>query len=175
MEKTVKQLKNFRVDALYGKKRHYNAADRKTKYAYWTSITLVVLNALTSTALVNVVFGEGTKKAEITALVLAVLATITVGLKKTCDFEKQAAGNRAVADAYLKIGKNISLTLSLREDGILSNEMFTERADSIMSSINETNELGTQFPTSNADYKAAKKGIDNGEEYYTEDELNLWE
>lgn len=32
---TLNKVRELRVDALYGKKKHYNAADRKAKYPLW--------------------------------------------------------------------------------------------------------------------------------------------
>ena len=35
--------------------------------------------------------------------------------------------------------------------------------------------MGSQFPTNQKDYNKAQEGIKNGEENYTEEELELWE
>ena len=81
MENTIKQLKQFRVDAIYGKKKHYNAAFRKRKYYNFILGTQIVLNAITGTTLINVVFGEGSYTSEIFALILTIITTIFAGLK----------------------------------------------------------------------------------------------
>ena len=47
MEHVIKQLKQIRTDAVLGKKKHYNAADRKRKYDKYVSIGQIVINALT--------------------------------------------------------------------------------------------------------------------------------
>ena len=35
MQFTRTVIKRIKVDALYGKKKHFNAADRKERYHYW--------------------------------------------------------------------------------------------------------------------------------------------
>lgn len=50
-----------------------------------------------------------------------------------------------------------------------------KRAEEIQSEMSQANEIGSQFPTNQGDYDKAKSGIQNGEENYTEEELDLWE
>lgn len=154
MEHVIKQLKQIRTDAVLGKKKHYNAADRKRKYDKYVSIGQIVINALTGTALLPVVFGEGNKIAEIAALLLAITAMILSGVQKKQDYEKQAQGNTEVADMYLDIAK---------------------RTEELLGRIDQANKLGAQFSTNNKDYQMARDGISNGEEDYTEEDLGLWE
>jgi len=175
MENIIKQLKQFRVDAIYGKKKHYNAAARKRKYYNFILGTQIVLNAITGTTLLNVVFGEGSDTSEIIALVLTIITTIFAGLQKIWSFEKQAQGNAKVADMYLRISKKINLALCLIKDEELSNKEIIKRTELISDEINQANELGSEFPTNDKDYKKAQKGIKKGEENYTEDEIVIWE
>ena len=104
MDSIVKQLKQFKADAIYEKKKHYNAAERKRRYYRILSFIQIFLNAITGTTLLTVVFGKGSKMAEIIALILTIIASIT----KICDYEKQAQGNAKAADMYLRISKKIS-------------------------------------------------------------------
>ena len=127
MESTVKQLKQFRIDSLYGKKKHYNAADRKRRYSVVFSILQIVLNAITGSSLIVVVFGDGNKSAEVLALCFSILATIVAGIQKIGDFENQSLGNRKVANMYLRIGKSINLILKLAEDGAYSKKELSEQ------------------------------------------------
>lgn len=175
MENTIKQLKQFRVDAIYGKKKHYNAAFRKRKYYNFILGTQIVLNAITGTTLINVVFGEGSYTSEIFALILTIITTIFAGLQKIWNFEKQAQGNAKAADMYLRIGKKINLILCLIKDKELSNEEIIKRTELIGDEISQANEVGSEFPTNIRDYKKAQKGIKNGEENYKEDEIEIWE
>ena len=58
MDNVVKQLKQFKTDAIYEKKKHYNAAERKRKYYKWISIVQIILNAVAGTTLFTIVFGD---------------------------------------------------------------------------------------------------------------------
>ena len=58
MDNIVKQLKQFKTDAIYEKKKHYNAAERKRRYYKILSFTQIFLNAITSTTLLTLVFGN---------------------------------------------------------------------------------------------------------------------
>lgn len=109
MDSIVKQLKQFKADAIYEKKKHYNAAERKRRYYRILSFIQIFLNAITGTTLLTVVFGKGSKMAEIIALILTIIATILASIQKICDYEKQAQGNAKAADMYLRISKKISL------------------------------------------------------------------
>lgn len=175
MEHVIKQLKQFKTDAIYEKKKHYNAADRKRRWYKWVSISQIVLNAITGTTLFTVVFGEGSKVAEILALIFTIAATILASVQKIGDFENQAQGNAKVADMYLRISKKINLILNFIKDGALTNQEIVEKAEEIRSEISQANEIGSQFPTNQKDYNKAQEGIKNGEENYTDEELELWE
>ena len=61
MDSIVKQLKQFKADAIYEKKKHYNAAERKRRYYRILSFIQIFLNAITGTTLLTVVFGKGSK------------------------------------------------------------------------------------------------------------------
>ena len=174
MEHVIKQLKQFKTDAIYEKKKHYNAADRKRRWYKWVSISQIVLNAITGTTLFTVVFGEGSKVAEILALIFTIAATILASVQKIGDFENQAQGNAKVADMYLRISKKINLILNFIKDGALTNQEIVEKAEEIRSEISQANEIGSQFPTNQKDYNKAQEGIKNGEENYTDEELELW-
>ena len=58
---------------------------------------------------------------------------------------------------------------------MLSEQDIMKRAEEIQSEISQANEMGSQFPTNQRDYDKAKDGIQNGEENYTTEELDLWE
>ncbi len=58
-------------------------------------------------------------------------------------------------------------------DGVISNEGLISRIESIAQEIDSINVEAESYPTNNSVYELAKKGIENGEEEYTEKELNL--
>lgn len=175
MDNVVKQLKQFKTDAIYEKKKHYNAAERKRKYYKWISIIQIILNAFAGTTLFTIVFGEGSNTAEILVLIVTIVTTILASIQKICDYENQAQGNAKAADMYLRISKRINLILNFIKDDALTKNEIMEKAEEIRDEISHANELGSQFPTSKKDYKRAQEGIKNGEENYTDEELDIWE
>lgn len=46
MQNTIKQLKKLRTDAIYGKKKHYNAASRKREHNRNIVIAQILISAL---------------------------------------------------------------------------------------------------------------------------------
>lgn len=174
MEHVIKQLKQFKVDAIYGKKKHYNAAMRKRNYYKITSTGQIILNAITGTTLLAVVFGDGNKVAEIIALIFTIMATIFSGVQKVQDFENQAQGNSKVGDMYLEISKLINLLLCMDADNALTQAELIKHTDEIRKRIDQANKMASQFPTNDKDYRIAKKGIEEGEECYKAEELEIW-
>lgn len=175
MDNTIKQLKQLKIDAIYEKKKHYNAAERKQKYYKWISIIQIILNAVTGTTLFAIVLGEGSKIAEILSLIFTIGATILSSIQKICDYEKQAQGNVKAADMYLRISKQINLILNYIKDDALTQNEIKEKVSEIQDEIRHAGEFGSGFSTSRKDYERAQEGIKNGEENYTNDELELWE
>ena len=57
---------------------------------------------------------------------------------------------------------------------MLSEQDIVTKVEEICQEISRTNELASQFYTNKGDYLKAKQGIDNGEENYTDKELDLW-
>jgi hypothetical protein len=55
MNNTKDKLRKIKVDALYGKKKHFNSADRKEKNHYRIGVPLVVINILTGSILFYVI------------------------------------------------------------------------------------------------------------------------
>ena len=58
-------------------------------------------------------------------------------------------------------------------DNIMTNIELINRIEEIAIEIDNINTEAESFPTNNSDYELAKKGIESGEETYTEQELNL--
>lgn len=173
MKNTIIQLEKLKADAVLGKKKHYNAAERKRKNNSKIIIAQIIISAIMGTSLLTVVFGEGNKIAEVIALVLAIATTILAGLQKALKLEEQATGNSKVADLYLRGIKNINKDLALIKDNKLSEKDVVSELHEITNFISDTNEIASQFTTNKRDYKKARQGIINGEETYTDEDLNL--
>ncbi len=55
---TIRAVERLRIDALYGKKKHFNAADRKERYNTCIGVALIVANAIIASNLVYVIVSD---------------------------------------------------------------------------------------------------------------------
>ena len=51
MNNIKEKIKRIKIDSLYGKKKHFNAADRKENWHYWIGIPLIIVNILSGSIL----------------------------------------------------------------------------------------------------------------------------
>ena len=108
-EKLMKNIKNtikkIKVDALYGKKKHFNAADRKEKYHYWIGVPLVIINILAGSILFYVLTDGVDNWVKYIPLVLALIAALLSGFQTFLNLQKKIEGHRRVGNKYLAIMK----------------------------------------------------------------------
>jgi|SRR6218665_291302 len=170
---TEEKLKRIKTDCLYGKKKHFNAADRKESYHYWIGIPLIIINILTATVLFFV-FTDGAQNGiKYIPLILAFFASFLSGFQTYFNFNKQTEAHRRIANRYLALMKKADRLQGYMKDGLLTGGKVLEQFEDIAKEADEINRDAEQFPTSQKDYNKAKTGIANGEEHYTEEELNL--
>jgi len=173
MNATQEKIKRLKVDCLYGKKKHFNAADRQESYHYWIGIPLIAINLLTGTVLFYVLTDGSTNWVKYVPIILAFLASFLSGFQTYFNFNKRVEGHRRLATRYLSIMKRADRIQGYIKDGILENEKLIESIESMALEVEDINKEAEQFPTTTKDYEKAKKGIENGEEEYTSKELEL--
>jgi hypothetical protein len=173
MTTSEEKLKRLKVDCLYGKKKHFNAADRKENYHYWIGIPLTVITILTTTILFYVLTDGATNWIKYVPLVLAFAASFLSGFQTYFNFNKQVEGHRRVANKYLALLKRADRLQGYIKDKYISPEELIKQLESLATEAEEVNKEAEPFPTSNSDYKKAQTGIQNGEEEYTSGELEL--
>ncbi len=175
LSNTIDQIKKFRADAIFEKKKHYNAAERKKKYHNAFVNSQIIINAITGTTLLGILLGEGSYIAELVALFFTIISTILAGLQKTCQFDKQSHTNMKVADMYLNIAKKINLFLAHIRDNMVSDTEIVDESCKYQEELSKIKQLAAQSPTNNGDYQKARKGIEKGEENYTELDMMVGE
>ncbi|MCI5058157.1 MAG: SLATT domain-containing protein [Flavobacteriales bacterium] len=173
MTDTRKKIKRIRVDALYGKKKHFNAADRKEKYHKLIGIPLILINVLTGSALFYLLTDGASESAKYISLGLALLASFLSAFQTFFNYSKQVEGHRRVANNYLAIMKKSERLIAYLNDGLIDDKRLVEGLESIGEGIDLVNKEAESFPTSSKDYQLAKQGISEGEENYTETELEI--
>jgi hypothetical protein len=176
-EKLMKNIKNtikkIKVDALYGKKKHFNAADRKEKYHYWIGVPLVIINILAGSILFYVLTDGVDNWVKYIPLVLALIAALLSGFQTFLNLQKKIEGHRRVGNKYLAIMKKSDRIRAYINDEAIKEKELINKVEEIATDIYNINIESESFPTNKSDYELAKKGIESGEESYSETELEL--
>lgn len=173
MENSLANLKKIKVDALYGKKKNFNAADRKEKLHYKIGIPLILINVITGSVLFFVLTDGVASWVKYIPIVLAFVAAILSSFQTYFNFDKKAEGNRRIGNRYLAIMKRCDRAAAYHADKAITNEVFANMIEEIATEIAAVDKDAEAYPTKQCDYELAKKGIANGEETYTVGELQI--
>lgn len=170
---SLEKLKRLKVDALYGKKKHFNAADRKEKRHYQIGIPLTVINIIIGSVLLSVISDNALQWLKVIPIALSFLAALLSGLQTYFNYQKQVEGHRRVGNRYLAEMKKCDRIHAYFLDKIIDSEKLVEEIELISVEMAAINQDAESFPTNKDDYKKAQAGIDSGEENYNDNELNL--
>lgn len=173
MKETLEIIRKTKVDCLYGKKKHFNAADRKQSYHYWLGVPLVLINIAVGTTLF-ISLTEGREDwTQFIPVVLAFIAAIMGGMQTYFNFSEKVEGHKRCGNEYLGLMKRCNMLESLIRDELVNNADAIKRLELISDDVNSINKMSESYSTSNSDYQKAKLGIESGEETYNQDELKL--
>ena len=173
-ENTLQRIRELRVDALYEKKKHYNAADRKAKYNLWFGIPNLVANVIVSSVLFALLAYRGSF-APIMIWIGAILSLITGilgGLQTFFKYPKVVEGHRAIASRFLAIAKECRRIEAYILDEQMDPQALHEQLERLGRTYDDVVKDATPFLTNKKDYNLAQKGFTENEEEYTEQELN---
>lgn len=170
-EEIVTRIKKLRANAIYGKKKHYNAADRKQKYQTWVGTAILSINILLGSALLVLLRSEVPDHIKWIGAGLSALAALLTAFQTYFGFQKAVNGHRQVAGRYLDFAHQCSNALAGQADGVLRDGQFAKRLDDLTKIVSKIDSDAHSYPTSDDDYEKAQAGMANGEESYTEQEL----
>ncbi|WP_433810253.1 SLATT domain-containing protein [Flavobacterium johnsoniae] len=173
MENSIEKLKRIKVDALYGKKKHFNAADRNERNHYKIGVPLIIINVLTGSVLFFVLTDGVNNWVKFIPLVLAFVAALLSGFQTYLNYQQKVEGHRRIGNRYLASMKKCDRLQGYFADKSITNEEFIKKMEIIALEIDDINQEAESYPTNGNDYELAKKGIESGEEHYTESELNI--
>ncbi|MCJ7449368.1 MAG: SLATT domain-containing protein [Bacteroidales bacterium] len=173
METTLEKLRRIKVDCLYGKKKHFNAADRHENNHYYLGIPLTLINILTGTVLFYVLTEDTSGLLKYIPIIFAFIAALLSGFQTYFNFNKSAEGHRRLGNRYLATMKTIDRLQGYIDDKLLDVTEIISKLENIAGEVDEINKDAEQFPTTKKDYNLARQGIEGGEEDYTSKELNL--
>lgn len=171
MKATKAQIQQLKVDALYGKKKHFNAADRKRRARLWLNLPVVVINTVLGSLLMTILEESSPDVFKWIAATLAIAAAILSAVSTFLDLAKQVEGHRRVGNKYLAVAKQSQRLLAYEADGLIDNAEMVKRLEHLADSNDEANREAEAFHTTESDFKKAQLGMQAGEEDYLDNEL----
>lgn len=173
MEQILLAIQKIKIDAAYGKKKHFNAADRKEKYHHRINVTLIVVNVFAVSAFFYVVVGTVEKLVTTIALSINFFAVVLSWLQTYFNYQKIIQGHRRVGNKYLSAMKKCGRLQIYLNSNIMKDEDIRKSVEYLGEEVGQINQEAEEYPTNGADYEIARDGINNAEEEYTKKELSM--
>lgn len=170
---TIDRIRKIRVNALYGKKKHFNAADRKGRYQGRLDFLVITINLVLGSTFLFLLKEESAEVIKWVGAALSLVSALCVGYQKAFGFQRVAAGHRNIANRYLQVANNCHNLLSDFQDGLINAVQLAKKRDDIQALLARIDEDALSFSTSLVDYQKAQEGVSAGEENYTDAELDI--
>lgn len=168
------EIKRIRAEARIGKKKHFNAADRKDRVHTNLGWPVVLINVLLGSLLFTLLTRDGSQTADCfkwAGALLAFLGAALAALQTYFDYATVAAGHRSVAQAYLSLMRECRRVLATLAVAPEAADDLAEMVSSLSRRYDEITEQAQGYPTSAKDYQRARQGEASGEEDFSETEL----
>lgn len=104
VEPVIEQFGKLKVDSLYGKKKHFNAADRKGRLRLWLTLPVVIINTALGSLLFSVLQQDSPAQYKWLAAVAAFAAALLTAISTALDIAKQEEGHRRVGNKWTSPG-----------------------------------------------------------------------
>jgi hypothetical protein len=169
-ENIVNEIKKLRVNAVYGKKTHFNAATRKRRYHHILSLPTIVINIVTGTTLFALMGDLLQDKLWIPAIA-AFLSAILSGVSEYFKFGKAAESHDTVATRYLQLIRKSDGAVAKFNDGLIELSQISQIFDELAIELDEINASSATLQPSSVDYKKSREGVNDDEEKYTDKEI----
>lgn len=167
---TVNEIRKLRVNAVYSKKTHFNAASRKKKYHHRLTLPTVIINVITGTTLFALMSKEMNDKIWIPAI-LAFISAILSGVSEYFKFGKSSEQHEQVATRFLQIIRKCDASIAKFKDDLIDLKILSTQYDELAIELDEINASAAPLQPSDSDYQKSRLGVNDGEETYTEAEL----
>jgi uncharacterized membrane protein YraQ (UPF0718 family) len=151
----IDEIEKLRLDARFGKDKHFAAADRTRAYHYWFGVPVIGISVFLGSAVFADLTGELYQK--IIGAILAYISALLVSLQTFLNPKEMEKGHRSIGNRYLEISRTCRLISAKLEDQILTLKQVTEEYEKLLSAYNETNIEAEAFPISRADFRNAVK------------------
>ncbi|NTW72720.1 MAG: SLATT domain-containing protein [Eubacteriaceae bacterium] len=173
MYNAIKLIEKIRVDAGIGKKKHFNAADRKEKYSHRINLSIGIISLLVSSVLFYSIIQVKFVYGNIMSLALALLIMMLSWVQIYFNWQKESYEHRKIANKYLDLFKACTRILSYINDNLIKEDGIIKEIDYLSKTISEINKDSDTHSANSSDYQLARDGFEIGEEEYTPKELSL--
>lgn len=170
-DETLAQLGRLRADALFGKKKHYNAADRKEISAVTLTLGIVLINVLVGSALFALLKEAIPEWAKWVGAFLSFLGAALGTIQTYLGYQKAAPGHRAIGGRYLSLMKRCDRLRAYHADGLRDMSQLATALEALARECDDINADAHALPTNERDIRLAREAIQSGEEEYTDKEL----
>jgi hypothetical protein len=167
----AKRIRQLRADALLGKKKHYNAADRKQRYQSRIGIAVIAINLFLASALISLLRETIQDQVKWVGAGLAFAAALLAASQSFFGFQKAIQGHRSIAGRYLDVVKQCSNCLASYADGAITDSQLGKKLDGLTAAMTKVDSDAHGFPTNDDDFQLARCGLTDGEEQYTDADL----
>lgn len=168
---TIEELEKFRIDCMYGKKKHYNARDRYSRYHTRMGTAIIGLTAFMGTSIFYSLSDNKLLLARIVTGVTVVTIAVLAAIQTFLNYEKRALRHKVTADRYLWLMKEAQRLTSYYKDG---NKTLDDVSKQIERLYQEVKDIQKDEPeVSPRDYQEARADVKNGEEIYADVERKV--
>lgn len=174
-QQTLTRIKQIRTLATLGKKKHYNAADRKQRYHDRLGAAVITINVVLGSGFLAMLGTQISDLIKWMGAALSLIAALGAAYQKFFGFQRAVTGHRDIARRYLVVAHECQNLLGDFQDGQIAAVQLGKRRDAIQKTLSRIDADAESFPPSPQDYELAKAGMANGEETYTEADLQLGE
>lgn len=162
------EIKKLKISAIYGKKRHFNASDRKRNLHHVLVYSALIMSIITGSVLFGVLKDIIWEHLPAT---FALISAILLGTEEFFKFGAHASEHQAIGSRYLGLSREC-VNLALAQASNLSDAEVKQKFDELQKSLTELDTSAGVYPTNKKDYEKSRQGVAEGEEKYTSHELN---
>ena len=167
----AEKLRRVRVDCLHGKRKHFNAADRKRRHHLCLGVPVLAIGIVSGSTLFALLGNTVPEFAKWIGAFLALASALLAGLQTFFNFRKAVEGHCTMATRYLDLAKRVELLLAAHTDDVINAADLFKEAELVVTEYADITRDASVFSTSRKDYDLDRKGFEDGEEEYTKKEL----
>ena len=175
MRATEKALREMVTDATLEKKKHYNAAARKRCYQKAIAVTIIGITLLSGSSFLYLLTNAFSKVLSLVSAILAFFGAFLAFLQLQNNYSSAVEAHIRQGNRFLSLAKDCRLTLALFKDDTYTEDKLVEKTLEYRQHYGRIVEDSESCPTNNRDYKKARKGIEQGEEHYSANDMSIGE